>query len=78
MSRLPKPTPAELDLLRVLWELGPATAKEVHAAVEREMAPATGVWNPSGWTPIPEPCTMSLLCVGAATLAIRRRRKQRA
>ena len=43
-----------------------------------EMAPATGVWNPSGWTPIPEPCTMSLLCVGAATLAIRRRRKQRA
>ena len=41
MSRSPKPTAAELDLLTVLWELGPATAKEVHAAVERDMAPAT-------------------------------------
>ena len=41
MSRPPKPTAAELDLLTVLWELGPATAKEVHAAVERDMAPAT-------------------------------------
>lgn len=41
MSRSPKPTAAELELLRVLWELGPATAKEVHAAVEREMSPAT-------------------------------------
>jgi predicted transcriptional regulator len=41
MSRTLKPTAAELDLLRVLWELGPATAKEVHGAVEREMSPAT-------------------------------------
>ena len=41
VSRPPKPTAAELDLLRVLWELGPATAKEVHAAVGRDMAPAT-------------------------------------
>jgi len=41
MSRTPKPTAAELDLLQVLWELGPSTAKEVHAAVERDMAPAT-------------------------------------
>jgi len=44
------------------------------------MAPAPGVWHPASgpgaWTPIPEPCSMSLLCVGAATLAIRRRRKQ--
>ncbi len=31
----PKPTAAELDLLRLLWQLGPATAKQVHqAAVE--------------------------------------------
>ena len=31
----PKPTAAELDLLRLLWPLGPATVKEVH-----ERAPA--------------------------------------
>lgn len=29
----PKPTPAELDLLQVLWPLGPATAKQVHEAM---------------------------------------------
>jgi predicted transcriptional regulator len=42
MTRTPKPTPAELDLLRVLWRLGPATAKQVHAELEkdREVAPA--------------------------------------
>jgi predicted transcriptional regulator len=28
----PKPTAAELDLLRVLWQLGPATAKQAHEA----------------------------------------------
>lgn len=28
----PKPTAAELDLLRVLWQIGPATVKEVLAA----------------------------------------------
>ena len=26
----PKPTPAELDILRVLWERGPSTVREVH------------------------------------------------
>lgn len=41
MSRPPKPTASELELLRVLWELGPATAKEVHAAVGKEMSAAT-------------------------------------
>jgi predicted transcriptional regulator len=31
----PKPTPAELEMLRLLWQLGPATARQVHeAAVE--------------------------------------------
>lgn len=31
----PKPTPSELDMLRLLWRLGPATARQVHeAAVE--------------------------------------------
>ena len=31
-ARLPKPTPAELDLLRVIWKLGPSTVKDVHQA----------------------------------------------
>lgn len=32
----PKPTPAELDLLRVLWPLGAATAKQVHEVARRD------------------------------------------
>ncbi|MCU6499354.1 BlaI/MecI/CopY family transcriptional regulator [Rugamonas sp. A1-17] len=32
---LPKPTPSELEMLRLLWQSGPATARQVHeAAVE--------------------------------------------
>lgn len=30
MATVPKPTAAELELLKVLWQLGPATAKAVH------------------------------------------------
>lgn len=37
----PKPTPAELDLLRVLWSLGPATVKQVHEALQRERPEVT-------------------------------------
>jgi len=36
MAMPPKPTPAELDLLRVLWRLGPSTVKEVHQEVLKE------------------------------------------
>ena len=35
-SRLPKPTPAELALLRTLWELGPSSVRQVHEAQQRE------------------------------------------
>jgi len=35
-AKLPKPTAAELDLLRVIWRLGPSTVKDVHAARVRE------------------------------------------
>lgn len=28
----PKPTPSELEMLRLLWQSGPATAKQVHQA----------------------------------------------
>jgi predicted transcriptional regulator len=34
----PKPTAAELDLLRVLWPLGSATVKEVHELAQKEKA----------------------------------------
>jgi predicted transcriptional regulator len=32
---LPKPTPAELDMLRILWRTGPATARQVHEEASR-------------------------------------------
>ena len=32
-SSLPKPTEAELELLRVLWEKGPTTVRDVHDAI---------------------------------------------
>jgi len=36
MSKLPKPTPAELELLHLLWRMGPSTAKAVHLEASRE------------------------------------------
>jgi len=35
MSPILKPTEVELKFLRILWELGPATVKEVHAYLNR-------------------------------------------
>ena len=35
-KRPPKPTPAELDLLRTLWRLGPSSVKQVHEAQQAE------------------------------------------
>jgi predicted transcriptional regulator len=32
-SRTPRPTDAELEILRVLWGLGPSTVREVHQAL---------------------------------------------
>jgi predicted transcriptional regulator len=32
VKKLPKPTEAELQLLRVLWERGPSTVREIHEA----------------------------------------------
>ena len=37
-ANLPKPTEAELELLRVLWDRGPSTVREVH----EELGGATG------------------------------------
>ncbi|RJG11416.1 BlaI/MecI/CopY family transcriptional regulator [Massilia cavernae] len=41
---VPKPTAAELEMLRLLWQLGPATARQVHesaVATRPDMAYAT-------------------------------------
>lgn len=41
---VPKPTASELEMLRLLWQLGPASAKQVHQAAldtRPEMAYAT-------------------------------------
>ena len=35
-AKPPKPTAAELDLLRVIWQLGPSTVKDAHAALLRD------------------------------------------
>jgi len=44
MSRAPRPTDVELSILRVLWDTGPATVKQVHQVLsaERELT-YTGV-----------------------------------
>lgn len=41
MPDTPQPTPAELDLLRVLWQRGPSTVRDLHAAVERDVGYTT-------------------------------------
>ena len=37
----PHPSPAELDLLRILWNLGPADARQVFEALQLERADAS-------------------------------------
>ncbi len=34
-SEPPRPTDAELEILTVLWRIGPATVREVHAVIRR-------------------------------------------
>jgi predicted transcriptional regulator len=38
---LPKPTPAELDLLQALWPLGSATVRQVHEAMQKDRPDVT-------------------------------------
>lgn len=42
---LPNPTPVELDILRILWEHGPSTVRDVYARMseDREMAYTTAL-----------------------------------
>ena len=41
MSKQPRPTDGELEILRVLWQSGPATVREVHEVLCRTK-PSTG------------------------------------
>ena len=36
MTKLPRPTDAELAILRILWERGACTVRQVHDALSRE------------------------------------------
>ena len=38
MPNRPRPTPAELEILRVLWDRGPSTVREVHEGLDRQRA----------------------------------------
>lgn len=40
----PRPTPAELEILGVLWELGPATVREIQEDIDRR--------HPTGYTTV--------------------------
>ena len=33
---LPKPTPAETEILNVLWDLGPSTVRQVHGVISQD------------------------------------------
>ncbi|HEV8254819.1 MAG TPA: BlaI/MecI/CopY family transcriptional regulator [Vicinamibacteria bacterium] len=44
MTPKPRPTAGELAILRVLWERGPSTVRDVHAELEQE--------RPTGYTTV--------------------------
>ena len=33
MDELPSPTPREMEILKVLWDLGPSSVRDVHATI---------------------------------------------
>lgn len=45
----PRPTDAELALLRVLWQRGPSTVRQVHEAIQQTPSPGA---SPVGYTTI--------------------------
>ena len=36
MPKLPRPTAAELEILQVLWRIGPSTVRQVHDALSQD------------------------------------------
>src|SRR5579863_116975 len=61
----PRPTAAELDLLTVLWSLGPSTVREVHEALSRR--------KPAQYSTV-----LKFLQIMAEKGLVRRNEKQRA
>lgn len=64
-TRVPKPTAGELEILRVLWERGPATVREVHDALSAE--------KEVGYTTV-----LKLMQIMTAKGMLRRNQEQRA
>lgn len=62
---LPKPTESELELLRVLWDIGPSTVREVHEKVSEK--------KPAGYTTV-----LKLLQIMTEKGLVRRDEQQRA
>jgi|SRR5579884_1752206 len=64
-SDQPRPTDAELEILRVLWEHGPATVREVHDRLNKT--------KPTGYTTV-----LKLMQIMADKGLVRRNEEQRA
>jgi predicted transcriptional regulator len=61
----PRPTDAELEILTVLWSLGPSTVRDVHAAITRR--------RPAQYSTV-----LKFLQIMAGKGLVRRNEKQRA
>lgn len=61
----PRPTPAELEILRVLWDQGPSTVREVQAILEKR--------HPTGYT-----TALKLLQIMTEKGLVRRDERERA
>lgn len=60
-----KPTPSELEILRILWERGPSTVREVHEALSAN--------RPIGYTSV-----LKFMQIMTAKGTVRRNEEQRA
>jgi len=65
MTRSPKPTASELEILRVLWSRGPSTVREVHDTLSEKKA--------QGYTTV-----LKLLQIMTSKGLVRRNEMQRA
>lgn len=64
-SATPNPTAAELEILRVLWERGPSTVRDVHVVLNAS--------RPTGYTTV-----LKLMQIMTAKQLLRRNEEQRA
>ncbi len=62
---LPKPTASELEILRVLWERGPSTVRDVYESLSQK--------KPTGYTTV-----LKLLQIMTAKGSVRRNESERA